>query len=89
MFFKKWCCKKFHKFHRKTSVLESLFNEVAGQTPIFVEHLPTTAFALHLHHSCLLSMVTSSSSSLLLLLISPMFLFGSNSKGFKEFKSGI
>ena len=31
----------------------------------------------------------SSSSSLLLLLISPMFVFGSNSKGFKEFKSGI
>ena len=26
---------------------------------------------------------------MLLLLISPMFVFGSNSKGFKEFKSGI
>ena len=31
----------------------------------------------------------SSSSWLLLLLISPMFTFGSNSKGFKESKSGI
>ena len=31
----------------------------------------------------------SFSSSLLLLLISPMLVFGSNLKGFKEFKSGI
>ena len=41
---------------------------------------------------CMFSLVyctRTTSSSLLLLLISPMFVFGSNSKGFKEFKSGI
>ena len=49
---------------------------------------------LHSHHSMFpicftLSSILSSSSSLLLLLIYPMFVFGSISKGFKEFKSGI
>ena len=72
------------------SVLESLFNEVAGWMLIFVEHLPTNAFALHLHHSLLLFHFTlysapSSSSSLLLLLIS-LFLFGSNSKGLNKIR---
>ena len=47
-----------------------------------------TAFTLHSHHLLLYSAL-SSSSSLLLLLISPMFVFCSNSKGFKEFKPGI
>ena len=55
----------------------------------FEEHLPTTAFLLHSHHSLLLIRFTlysasSSLSPLLLLLTSPMFVFGSNSKGFKE-----
>ena len=49
-----------------------------------------TAFA----HSLLLTRFTlystpSSSSSLLLLIISPIFVFGLNLKGFREFKSGI
>ena len=44
----------------------------------FEEHLPTTAFALHLHHSLTLYSAPSSSLSLLLLLISPMFVFASN-----------
>ena len=60
----------------------------------FEEHLPTTVFALHSHHSLLLIRFSlysapSSSLSLLLLIISPIFVFGSNLKGFKEFKSGI
>ena len=46
-------------------------------TEAAAEHLQTTASAL------------SSSLSFLLLLISPMFVFRSNSKGFKEFESGI
>ena len=60
----------------------------------FEENLPTTAYALHLQHSLLLIPFTlysapPSSSSLLLLLISPLFVFCSNSKGFKKFKSDI
>ena len=48
----------------------------------------------YLYHSLLLSRFTlysapSTSLSLLLLIISPMFVFGSNLKGFKVFKSGI
>ena len=51
-------------------------------------------FALHSSHTLLLIGFTlnsapSSSSWVLLLLISPIFTFGSNSKGFKESKSGI
>ena len=58
------------------------------------EHLPMNDFALHLHQSLLcirstLYSATSSSSSLLLKLISPVFVFGLNLKGFKEFKYGI
>ena len=45
---------------------------------LFQEHLPTTAFAMHSHHSLSLIRFTlysaPSSSSLLLLFISPMFL---------------
>ena len=36
------CSSKFRKFHRKTPVLESLFNKVAGRprrTPFFTEYL--------------------------------------------------
>ena len=62
---------------------------------LFWEHLPTTAFALHSHHSLLLICFTlfsapSSSSllllliSLLLLLMSRIFVFGSNSKASKN-----
>ena len=56
----------------------------------FEKYIPTTAFALHSHHSPLINSFNlysapSSSSSLLLSLISPVFVFGSNSKGFKEF----
>ena len=74
-------------------MLETLVNSCRPRT-YFEENLPTTVFALHSHHSLLLIHVTlysapSSSSSLLLMLISPMFVFGSNSKGFKEFKSRI
>ena len=51
-------------------------------------------FALHSHDSLLLIRFTlcstpSFSSSLLPLIISPKFVFGSNLKGFREFKSGI
>ena len=52
-----------------------------------------TAFALHSH--CIVTYPfyfifrTFFLTSLLLLLIFPMFVFGSNSKGFRQFKSGI
>ena len=79
------------KFHRKTSMVESLFNKVVDT--YFEEHLPTPAFVLHLHHLFLISFTLysapSSSWSILLLLLSLTFLFGSNSKGLKEFKSSI
>ena len=79
------------KFHRKTSMVESLFNKVVDT--YFEEHLPTPAFVLHLRHSFLISFTLYSapsfSWSLLLLLLSLTFFFGSNSKGLKEFKSGI
>ena len=71
----------------------SLFNNVSGLTPI----LKNICQQLLLHCTCTLTVTytfyfifsTFFSSSLLLLLISPMFVFGSNWKGFKEFKSGI
>ena len=79
------------KFHRKTSMVESLFNKVVDT--YFEEHLPTPAFVQHLRHSFLISFTLYSapsfSWSLLLLLLSLTFFFGSNSKGLKEFKSGI
>ena len=86
-FVKKGVLKDFVNFIRK-HLCQSLRPDA-----YFEEHLPTSAFALHSHHSLLLIRFTlysapSSSSSLLLLLISPMFVFGSISKGFKEFKSG-
>ena len=34
VFCKKMCFERFRKFHRKTPVMESLFNKVAGLTPI-------------------------------------------------------
>ena len=58
---------KFCKFHRKTPVLKSLFNKVAGLTP----SLKNICQRLVLHHSLLLIRFTLysalSSSSLLLL----------------------
>ena len=41
MFLKIGVFKIFYKFHRKTPVLESLFNKVAGlqRTPFYTEHL--------------------------------------------------
>ena len=79
------------KFHRKTSMVESLFNKVVDT--YFEEHLPTPAFVQHLRHSFLISFTLYSapsfSWSLLLLLLSLTFFSGSNSKGLKEFKSGI
>ena len=47
---------------------------------------PTGPNAEHLHTT---ASVPSSSLSLILLLISAMFVFCSNSEGFKEFESGI
>ena len=44
MFCKKRCSSKFHKFHRKTSVLKSLFNRPVTLLKIdsyFEEHLRT------------------------------------------------
>ena len=79
------------KFHRKTSMVESLSNKVVDT--YFEEHLPTPAFVQHLRHSFLISFTLYSapsfSWSLLLLLLSLTFFSGSNSKGLKEFKSGI
>ena len=90
VFCKKGALKKFRKFHRKTPMVESLFNKVAGLTPI----LKNIYQRMLLYSACITRCFTlysapSSFSSLPLLLISLMFLFGSNSKGFKEFKSGI
>ena len=85
-------------FRRKTPVLESLFNKVAGLTPILKNIcqrlLLHCTFALHSHHSLLIIRFTlysaPSSSSLLLLTVNISDVcFDSNSKGFKEFKSGI
>ena len=61
-------------------VLSSEFCEISknmSSTEPAAEHLQTTASA------------PSFSLSLLLLLISPIYVFRSNSKGFKEFESGI
>ena len=93
VFCKKGVLKDFVNFIGK-HLRWSLFLISCRSDTYFKEHLPLNAFALHSHHSLLLIRFTlysapSSSSSLLLLLISPMFAFGSNSKGFKEFKSGI
>ena len=33
------CSLKFRNIHRKTPVLESLFNKVAGLNSFFIEHL--------------------------------------------------
>ena len=75
-------------------MLGSLFNKVAGLTPILkniCQPLPLHCTPItHCYLFVLLyDSAPSSSLSLLLLLISPMFVFRSNSKGFKEFKSGI
>ena len=68
----------FGKTHMNIHYLEVLNLEVPFRYIYFEEHLPTTAFALHSHHSLLLIRFTlystpSSSSSLLLLIISPTF----------------
>ena len=49
------------KFHRKTSMVESLFNKVVDT--YFEEHLPTPAFVLHLRHSFLISFTLYSAPS--------------------------
>ena len=92
---KQGALKDFVNLIVKKPVLESLFNKVAGLTRI----LKNFCQRLLLHSTCTSDCIvtylfhfifsTFSSSSLLLLLLSPMFVFGSNSKGFKEFKSGI
>ena len=58
VFCKKRCSYRFCKIRRKIPVLESLFDKVAGLTPILKNiclllHWRTTAFALHSHHSLL------------------------------------
>ena len=90
---KKGVLKKFVNYI-ETPVLGSLFNEVAGLTPILKNICqPLLLHCTRITHCYLFVLLydsaPSSSLSLLLLLISPMFVFRSNSKGFKEFKSGI
>ena len=75
-------------------MLESVFNTVAGLAPILKNICDRMILQQQSHHSLLLICFTlysapSSSSSLLLLIISPIFAFGSNLKGFREFKSGF
>ena len=43
VFFKKTCSESFRKFHRKAPVLESLFSEAAGLTPILRNNCFCTA----------------------------------------------
>ena len=73
----KKCSKKFRKFHRKRPLLEFLFKKPAGLTPILKNMCQRLLLCCTRTTRCYLSV-------LLLLLISPMFNFGSNSKGFKE-----
>ena len=68
---KKKCSKKFRKFHRKTPVLESLFNKITGLTPVLKNICQR--LLLHCTHTTqfltrfTLYSAPSSSSSLLLL----------------------
>ena len=94
VFCKKGVLKDFVNFIRK-HLCWSLFLIKLQAWHLFWRTSANDCFctALALHHSLLLISFTlysaPSSLSLLLLLISPMFVFRSNSKGFKEFKAGI
>ena len=44
MFFKLGVLKNFHDIHRKTTVLESLFNKVAGQRAVNIAKILRRAF---------------------------------------------
>ena len=84
------CSWKFRKFRRKTLVLESPFNKVAGLTPILkkicqqllLHYNRTTQYPFYFIFSAFF-LITATTVN-----ISDVC-FGSNSKGFKEFKSGI
>ena len=92
MFCKKGVLKNFVNFIGK-HLSWSLFLINCRPETYFEEHLSTTAF--HYTHTTSLLFISftlysaPSSSALLLLLISPMFVFGSKSESFKEFKSGV